>query len=137
MTANDQTPLVPVSWGELIDKITILEIKSGRITAAAALQNIRTELSQLQAIAADVLARDERVRAAKQALKELNQTLWEVEDRLRARERDQKFDEAFVELARSVYRTNDQRSAKKREINLLTGSRLVEEKQYTAYDRRD
>jgi hypothetical protein len=126
-------PLVPVSWGELIDKITILEIKSERIRSEASLHNIRAELSQLEAVAASVLAQDERVRSARRNLKQLNETLWDVEDRIRAKERDQQFDQEFIGLARSVYKTNDSRSAIKREINAHTASPLVEEKQYTAY----
>jgi hypothetical protein len=132
---GDQSPLVPVSWGELIDKITILEIKCERFNSAAALHNVRAELSRLHDIAADLLASNVQVRAAAQELKQINNGIWDIEDRIRAKERDQRFDAEFIELARSVYRSNDGRSAVKRRINALTGSELVEEKQYTAYDR--
>jgi len=133
---GDQSPFVPVSWGELIDKITILEIKSERVKSAAALRNIGAELSRLRDIAADLLESNEQVRAAAQELKTINNGIWDIEDRIRAKERDQRFDAEFIELARSVYRSNDDRSAVKRRINALTGSQLVEEKQYTEYDRK-
>jgi len=132
---RDQSPFVPVSWGELIDKITILEIKSERVKSGAALHNIEAELSRLRDIAADLLASNEQVRVAAQELKQINDRIWDIEDRIRAKERDRKFDTEFIELARSVYRSNDGRSAVKRRINVLTGSQLVEEKQYTAYER--
>lgn len=132
---SNAAPLVPVSWGELIDKITILEVKSERVKSAAALHNVRAELSRLRDIAADLLASNEQVRAAARELKEINERLWDIEDGIRAREHNQQFDAEFIELARSVYRSNDLRSAVKRKINALTGSQLVEEKQYPVYER--
>jgi len=130
------SPLAPVSWGELIDKITILEIKSERITASESLRNIRNELAQLKAIAGDALAHDDQVRSVARELKSVNEALWETEDRIRAKERDARFDDEFIALARSVYTANDKRAALKREINVRLGSELTEEKQYTAYDRK-
>jgi hypothetical protein len=131
------TPLVPVSWGELLDKISILQIKSERVRAADAQKNIRTELDRLSAIAAERLRGDARLQAACHRLKAINEKLWEVEDRIRDKERVQSFDADFVALARSVYHSNDERAAIKREINLHTGSELIEEKQYSAYRRSE
>jgi hypothetical protein len=124
---------VPISFGELIDKITILEIKSERIRDAAKLTNIRTELDLLGATwarhpAARVDIHDERAR-----LKAVNEALWDIEDRIRLKEKAQAFDAEFIELARSVYFRNDERAAVKREINLKLGSTLVEEKSYEDY----
>jgi Family of unknown function (DUF6165) len=137
-TAPDhKSPLAPVSWGELLDKISILQIKSERVRAADAQQNIRTELDQLSAIAAERLDGDERLQVAYQRLKAVNEKLWDIEDRIREKERAQAFDGDFVALARSVYHSNDERAAIKREINLYTGSELIEEKQYSAYGRSD
>jgi hypothetical protein len=137
MTASreNKSPLVPLSWGELLDKISILDIKSERVHAADALKNIRAELKQLNAVAADLLKGDERLRVAIGRLREVNEKLWEIEDRIREKERDQAFDAEFIELARSVYRNNDERAAIKREINVYTGSLLIEEKQYADYGR--
>jgi len=136
-TASDegesQSPRIPVSWGELLDKISILQIKSERVSAAAALANIRTELDQLTAIAADRLRGDAELRSACLLLKAINEKLWEIEDRIREKERAKLFDADFVALARSVYHSNDARAAIKREINVHTNSKLIEEKQYTDY----
>jgi hypothetical protein len=126
------TPLVPTSWGELFDKIAILEIKSERITSAAALANVRNELSQLNAVAAQAPS-DPALAELKRALKDVNEALWEIEDRIREHEAGQAFDAGFVALARSVYKTNDERGRIKREINLKLSSALVEEKQYKKY----
>lgn len=119
----------PVSIGELIDKITILDIKSERITDPAKLKNVRFELDQLRALrttlpALDQFAQEER------GLKEVNMELWDVEDDLRAHEMAGTFGEDFVALARSVYKLNDRRAALKYAINQISGSTLVEEKSY-------
>ena len=124
---------VPISCGELIDKITILEIKSERIRDAAKLVNIRTELDLLGATwnrhpSARVDISGERAR-----LKAVNEALWDIEDRIRLKEKAQAFDAEFIELARAVYFRNDERAAVKREINLKLGSALVEEKSYEDY----
>ena len=124
---------VPVSYGELIDKITILEIKSKQMTDPAKLANVRNELDQLNATwaahpAAATDIADERAR-----LLAVNETLWDIEDRIRVKEKAQAFDQEFIELARAVYFRNDERAAVKREINLKLGSQLVEEKSYQDY----
>ncbi len=129
------TPLVPVSWGELLDKISILQIKSERVRSADAQKNIRGELDRLSAVAAERLRDDARLQAACHRLKAINEKLWDIEDRIRDKERAKTFDADFVELARGVYRSNDERAAIKREINLYAGSELIEEKQYSDYGR--
>lgn len=126
------SPLVPTSWGELLDKITILEIKSERLTSKGAIANVRKELRELSA-AADRIGHGEELTALKASLKAVNEALWNIEDRIREQESKQDFGATFVELARSVYRTNDERGRIKRAINLLLKSDLVEEKQYKAY----
>jgi hypothetical protein len=125
-------PHVPTSWGELIDKITILEIKCQRLEGEAALANARRELSLLQQIAEPVLA-DDAVKALAARLKALNETLWKIEDDIRGKEAAGQFDAGFIELARSVYRRNDERGALKRQINMALKSDLVEEKNYRRY----
>jgi len=123
----------PVSYGELIDKITILEIKSERMTDAAKLANVRDELQLLNRLwGTDVHSRT-NISAERAELKRINEALWEIEDEIRVKERDNAFDERFIELARAVYHTNDKRAAVKRAINLKLGSRLVEEKSYQDY----
>ena len=122
--------LVPVSPGELLDKITILRIKAGRIMDAAKLANVKTELALLEATwrdsgcAARVLAQEER------ALERVNEQLWDIEDRIRSKEADRSFDQEFIELARAVYHRNDERAAIKKRVNIALGSRIVEEKSY-------
>ena len=128
--------MVPISPGELIDKITILEIKSQRMTDAAKLHNVRTELALLTDTwrASPFSATD--IRAEWDGLREVNGKLWDIEDRIRDRERDGDFGAEFIELARAVYVTNDERAAIKKKINTKLGSALVEEKSYAAY-RKD
>jgi Family of unknown function (DUF6165) len=128
--------LVPISPGELIDKITILEIKSQRMTDAAKLHNVRTELSLLTETwkASAYSATD--IRAEWAGLRDVNGKLWDIEDRIRDQERDGRFDADFIELARAVYVTNDERAAIKKRINLRLGSTLVEEKSYADYKGR-
>jgi hypothetical protein len=125
-------PHVPISWGELLDKITILEIKVERLEQESARANAARELGLLRGIAGPALARDETL-ALVARLKALNQALWEIEDRIRDHERAGRFDQAFIELARSVYKRNDERGAVKRQINLVLGSGLIEEKSYKPY----
>lgn len=125
-------PQVPLSWGELIDKITILEIKVTRLPAEQARLNAAKELTLLREIAGPVLAAPETA-ALVARLKALNEALWEIEDRIRDHERSGNFDSGFVELARSVYRHNDERGRMKRDINLALGSGLIEEKSYPSY----
>lgn len=123
----------PVSYGELIDKITILEIKSRRITDEAKLANVRNELDLLKATWANDEAAQTDIDAERARLHEVNELLWDIEDRIRVKERAQAFDQEFIELARAVYFRNDERAAVKREINLKLGSQLVEEKSYQDY----
>ena len=120
--------LAPISAGELIDKITILEIKAERITDAAKRANVLRELTALSALR-DSHALGTLTELAA-SLKAVNETLWVVEDDLRDLERDQRFDATFIALARQVYVTNDRRAALKREINLAVGSAIIEEKSY-------
>ena len=125
-------PHVPISWGELIDKITILEIKAGRLSTGEARANAEKELSLLREIAGPVLAAGE-TSALMARLKTLNEALWEIEDRIRDHERLGDFGAGFIELARAVYKRNDERGAVKRELNLVLGSQLIEEKSYKPY----
>jgi hypothetical protein len=123
-------PHVPASWGEVIDKITILEIKVARLPQEAARANAGRELELLGAIAAPVMAEIADLAAR---LKTLNEALWDIEDRIRDHERSGDFGPSFVELARAVYHRNDERGRVKREINLALGSGLIEEKSYQPY----
>lgn len=124
---------VQTSPGEFLDKLTILEIKTERMADPAKLANVRRELDLLRATwQASPLARRE-VGALTAELKRVNETLWEIEDAIRAKDAARDFGPEFVELARSVYRTNDRRAAIKRELNVALGSDLLEEKSYQAY----
>ena len=120
-------PEAPISWGELVDKITILELKAERIAAQPALANVQRELALLIALEPKPDARLAELRAD---LKAVNAHLWDIEDAIREQERAGDFGPAFVELARSVYRENDTRAAIKRAISLALGSELIEEKSY-------
>lgn len=124
---------VPVSPGEVLDKITILEIKSERMNDPQKIANVRAELTLLQATWADSVSEDKVIRKLHAQLKEINQALWEIEDDIRDKERAREFDEHFIELARRVYFTNDRRSKIKKELNLHLGSEIVEEKSYQDY----
>ena len=123
----------PVSHGELIDKITILEIQSRRMTDEAKLANVRNELDLLNAIWANDAASRIDIGEERASLLAVNELLWDIEDKIRLKERAQEFDRDFIELARSVYFRNDERAAFKRAINLKLGSQLVEEKSYQDY----
>ena len=124
---------VPISPGELVDKITILEIKKEFIQDINKLNNINHEYDVLMKIYNDDISKVDGVEILKRKLKDINLTLWKIEDDIRDCERDKKFNEKFVELARSVYFTNDKRSKIKLEINVLLNSSLVEEKSYKDY----
>jgi len=124
---------VPVSFGELIDKLTILEIKSERIGDPAKVANVRDELQLLDETWRDNPASATGISAERAELKRINEALWEIEDEIRLKEKAKAFDARFVELARAVYHTNDRRAAVKRAINEKLGSRLVEEKSYQDY----
>lgn len=124
---------VEVSVGEFLDKMTILEIKSERIRDPDKLRNVRKELDLLRDTwATSPLARSD-VSAQLTDLKRVNETLWEIEDRIRLKEATQTFDDEFIQLARSVYQVNDERAAIKRELNRRLGSELTEEKSYPDY----
>ena len=127
------SPRVPISWGELFDKIAILEIKSERLTNEVALANVRGELTLLCKTAKVVLADNGVVAGLALRLRAINEILWDIEDRIRDKEATAEFDKDFVELARSVYKSNDERAALKKEINLRLASELVEEKSYNNY----
>jgi hypothetical protein len=129
MTSAQATPSVPVSWGELLDKITILEIKEERIADPAARSNVRRELGLLRAIAAPALEEPAATRLLA-TLRRINERLWDIEDDIRRKEAQADFGPAFIALARAVYKTNDQRAALKKELNGLLNSELVEEKSY-------
>ena len=130
MNNKFQTPLVPISWGELIDKITILEIKEVKITSNNALDNIRKELGFLSNIVSNSKGVYDAISLLKNELKEVNLNLWQVEDEIRDKEYSQEFDEQFIRLARSVYRLNDDRANLKKKINETLFSELKEEKSY-------
>ena len=124
---------VPIAYGELIDKITILEIKSERIRDAAKLANVRVELDLLnETWHADSASRGD-IAAERAELRRVNEALWDIEDRIRVKEKAKAFDAEFIELARSVYIRNDERAEVKRAINTKLGSTLVEEKSYADY----
>jgi len=126
--------LVPISSGELLDKISILRIKDERIEDPEQLQNVRHELRLLQKAVEALPATEDQVEDWLEELVEVNGQLWEIEDDIRACEAAEDFGPRFIELARSVYRTNDVRARIKREINEATGSDLVEEKSYVDPD---
>ena len=123
-------PRVPISWGELIDKITILQIKNERLKSAMARSNVEKELVFLNKITGTLPILHE-ISGLKNELSTVNAKLWDIEDEIRAKESSLKFDEEFIELARSVYKLNDLRAAIKRKINELLSSDLIEEKSYT------
>jgi hypothetical protein len=129
--------LVPVSYGELLDKIAILQIKSERMTDPAKLANVRNELSALEQTWMAHPAASGDVAKLRADLKAVNERLWEIEDDIRVKEKDRAFDEEFVRLARSVYFENDDRARLKKEINLALGSTYVEEKSYQDYRTGD
>lgn len=127
------TVMIPASWGEVIDKITILEIKSSHLAAKEKLNNVLKELSLLTTIRDKDFPDHGRLAELTRRLKDVNERLWVVEDEIRSCERAKDFGPRFTELARMVYVTNDERSAIKREINELLGSELIEEKSYAPY----
>lgn len=129
--------LVPVSFGELLDKIAILQIKSERIGDEAKLANVRNELSALEKTWMAHPAAGHDIVRLRGELKEVNERLWAIEDDIRLKERAREFDAEFIRLARSVYFENDERARIKREINVALGSAYVEEKSYQDYKTGD
>ena len=128
-----KTPLIPISWGELFDKITILQIKLENLQGKTALKNVKIEYDELFKIYNNNFLEDENAKRLLTDLKNINKTLWNIEDDIRDKERYNTFDKEFIELARSVYITNDERSRIKRNINETFGSQLIEEKSYSDY----
>lgn len=127
------TVTIEVGAGELIDKITILQIKSDCITDPDKLVNIRHELDVLTRTRDQQMKDTPELADLSAQLKQINQTIWNIEDDIRECEARKDFGSAFIELARGVYHNNDQRAAIKKQINLLTGSNIIEEKSYTDY----
>ena len=127
------SPQVHISWGELFDKITILQIKLENLTSKNALENVEQELKKLQSILTQNGPKTMETIRLEGELRQINQQLWGIEDKIRDKERTNSFDDEFIQLARSVYITNDERSRIKRKINELLGSELVEEKSYAEY----
>ena len=125
--------LIPISPGELLDKITILQIKSERIEDAAKVANVNTELEMLNRVWQDSVENDATIETLTRELKSINEALWEIEDDIRDEERNKRFGDRFIELARAVYVTNDQRAEAKKKVNLHLNSTIVEEKSYQDY----
>lgn len=125
--------LVPLSAGELLDKITILRIKCARIEEPGKLANVRHELALLERTWRDASGGSAGVEAEEAELERVNAALWDIEDRIREHEARGAFDAAFIELARAVYLRNDERAAIKRRINLKLNSPILEEKSYRPY----
>ncbi len=125
--------LVPISPGELLDKITILRIKAARMKDPAKVANVRHELAALEKTWQESGAADVDLSAEEANLTRVNEKLWVIEDEIRDEERARRFTDKFIELARAVYVTNDERAAIKKRINTALGSTIVEEKSYQAY----
>ena len=125
--------LIPISPGELLDKITILQIKAERIEDPAKVANVKAELGMLEQVWRDNVDNDATIDALTAELKAVNEKLWEIEDDIRDEERNKRFGERFIELARAVYVTNDERADAKKRLNLHLNSTIVEEKSYQDY----
>ena len=126
-------PIIPISWGELFDKLTILQIKLENLKDKKALKNVKIEHDQLQLIYNNNFLENQNAKLFLTDLKEINKKLWNIEDKIRDKERNKVFDKEFVELARNVYITNDKRSSIKRNINKIFRSEIIEEKSYEDY----
>ena len=124
---------VPVSVGEVLDKITILQIKLAHISDAAKRANIQNELDALLPLVVGDAFTTDQMQTLMAELKSVNEALWDIEDDIREKEAAKSFDAEFIRLARAVYITNDKRAEIKKQINLATGSALVEEKSYESY----
>ena len=127
---------VELSVGELLDKISILQIKSERIVDPSKLENIKKELDVLMSLWEDSAYSNTNLESERNELKAINEELWVIEDKIRDKERNRVFDKGFIELARAVYITNDKRADIKRIINSKTGSELIEEKSYSDYSAK-
>tara|TARA_Y100000991_G_scaffold94828_1_gene71495 strand:+ start:579 stop:965 length:387 start_codon:yes stop_codon:yes gene_type:complete len=124
---------VPVSVGEVLDKITILEIKLAHISDSAKRANVQNELDALLPLVAGDAFTSNQMQGLVAQLKAVNEALWDIEDDIREKEAAKSFDAEFIKLARAVYVTNDKRAEIKKQINLETGSALIEEKSYESY----
>ena len=127
---------IELSVGELLDKISILQIKAERIDDPSKMKNINKELAVLMSLWNDSPYSDTNLSSEINELKNINEALWDIEDKIRDKERNQVFDKDFIGLARSVYFTNDKRAEIKRVINSKTGSELIEEKSYSDYSTK-
>ena len=127
---------IELSIGELLDKISILQIKAERIDDPSKVKNINKELDVLMSLWNDSPYSDTNLSSEINELKNINEALWDIEDKIRDKERNQVFDKGFIELARAVYITNDKRADIKRIINSKTGSELIEEKSYSDYSAK-
>jgi len=125
--------LIPISPGELLDKITILQIKAERIADPAKVANVKTELDMLSKVWSETVEVDAEITRLTAELKAVNEALWQIEDDIRDEERNKRFGERFIELARAVYVTNDERANAKKMVNLHLNSTIVEEKSYQDY----
>jgi Family of unknown function (DUF6165) len=125
---------IEVSPGELIDKITILEIKTERINDPDKRDNVQLELKMLQEVRDKHIPSSDQINTICRELRTVNELLWDIEDRIRERERNKNFDSQFIELARSIYINNELRAGIKQRINSLLGSKIVEEKSYQPYE---
>ena len=125
--------LIPISPGELLDKLTILQIKVERMTDPVKVANVKTELGMLSKVWSEAVEVDAEIAKLTAELKAVNETLWKIEDDIRDEERNKRFDERFIELARAVYVTNDERANAKKKVNLHLNSSIVEEKSYQDY----
>ena len=130
---SKQNILIPISPGELLDKITILEIKSERIDSAEKKSHVNNELALLNTVWYDSVAEDAELKLLRKELKSINESLWVIEDDIREEERNKSFGDRFIELARNVYVTNDKRADVKKRVNLHLNSEIVEEKSYKDY----
>ena len=126
-------PKIPVSWGELYDKVTILEIKLEQLKTKSALMNVKKEYDELIFVSNNNFSNNKDAEKLIRDLKKINNKLWNIEDRIRVKERSKVFDKDFIKLAREVYFTNDERSRIKRNINMTFGSEIIEEKSYAKY----
>ncbi len=124
---------IPISPGELLDKITILQIKAERISDPVKVANVKTELEMLTRVWDEAVEADADITALTAELKSINESLWEIEDDIRDEERNKRFGDRFIELARAVYVTNDERANAKKKVNLHLNSTIVEEKSYQDY----
>ena len=125
--------LIPISPGELLDKITILQIKAERIADPVKVANVKAELDMLSKVWSETVEVDSEITALTAELRSVNAALWEIEDDIRDEERGKRFGERFIELARAVYVTNDERANAKKKVNLHLNSTIVEEKSYQDY----